>query len=41
MITVNYRITVPGATLVDTVITLNLGTLGSRGTYAAAPAQGT
>jgi type II secretory pathway pseudopilin PulG len=41
VITVNYRITVPGATLVDTVITINLGTLGLAGTYAAAPSQGT
>ena len=40
VITVDYRITVPGATLVDTVVTLNLGTLGLAGRYAAAPAQG-
>jgi hypothetical protein len=41
VITVNYRITTPTATLVDMVITLNLGTLGLAGNYAAAPAQGT
>ena len=41
VITVDYRITSPGATLVDTIITLNLGTLGVAGNYAAAPAQGT
>lgn len=41
VITVHYQITVPGATLVDTVITLNLGTIGLSGTYATAPAQGT
>jgi hypothetical protein len=41
LITVSYRVTTPAATLVDMVITLNLGTLGLSGNYAAAPAQGT
>jgi hypothetical protein len=41
VITLNYRITTPTATLVHMVITLNLGTLGLAGNYAAAPAQGT
>jgi hypothetical protein len=37
IVTVDYTITSPGVTIMDVVLTINLGTLTTDATYAAAP----